>query len=134
VTDLATRYGSPPASRRRAVAAVVAVLVVVSLAWLTWVVLDQADPAVTSETISFEVVDEHAATATFAVARRSSDVRASCLLRAQSPDHATVGELNVAVGPGGEPEQVITRTVRTERLATTVDVVGCSAPGQPQRR
>lgn len=104
------------------------------LGWLAWVILEHSNPEVTSEMVSFDVVDQHTATATFTVARRTPEVEASCLLRAQAPDHAVVGELNVTVGPGGERVQTLTETVRTEREATTVDVVGCLAEGQSRRR
>jgi hypothetical protein len=134
VTDLATRYGTRSAGRRRLLVAASAILALVFVGWVAWVALEHGDPEVTSETVSFEVVDAHTATTTFTVARRTSEVEASCLLRAQSPDHTIVGELNVEVGPGGDRVQTLTRTVRTEREATTVDVVGCLAEGQQRRR
>jgi hypothetical protein len=96
--------------------------------------LHYGDPEVTSDIVSFEVLDDHSAAATFTVTRRTADVEASCLLRAQASDHSTVGELNVKVGPGGARTQTLTETVRTEREATTVDVVGCLAEGQNRRR
>jgi hypothetical protein len=134
VTDLATRYGTPSTGRRRLTVVAVAVLAAVALGWVAWAAISASDPEVTSDIVSWEVVDDHTATATFRVARRSSDVEASCLLRAQARDHAIVGELNVTVGPGGEPTQNLTETVRTERLATVVEVLGCVAEGQNRRR
>lgn len=112
----------------------VAVVAAVALAWLAWAALSHADPEVTSEIVAWEVVDDHAATATFTVARRTPDVEATCLLRAQARDHSIVGELHVTVGPGGDQVQRLTETVRTERLATLVDIVGCQAEGQSRRR
>ena len=134
MTDLATRYGTRSPVRRRLLVTGVTVVTLAFLGWLAWVILEHGDPEVTSEVVSFTVVDEHTATATFTVARRTPEVEASCLLRAQAPDHAVVGELNVTVGPGGERVQTLTETVRTEREATTVDVVGCLAEGQSRRR
>ncbi len=134
MTDLATRYGTRSRGGRRLLLAGVTVVALVFLGWLAWVIADQTDPHVTSDMVSFEVVDEHAATATFTVARRTSDVTATCLLRAQAPDHSIVGELNVPVGPGGERRQTLTETVRTERKATTVDLIGCVAEGQNRPR
>ena len=133
MTDLATRYGAPTDRRRWTVLAV-ALAVVALLVWAVWTAMAWSRPEVTSELVSYDVVDDHTATATFRVVRRTSDVEASCLLRAQAADHVNVGELNVAVGPGGEAVQMLTETVRTERLATTVDVVGCTADGQSRRR
>jgi hypothetical protein len=96
--------------------------------------LEHGDPEVTSELTGFEVVGEHAASATFTVVRRTPEVEASCLLRASASDHAVVGELNVVVGPGDDERQDLSETVRTERRATTVEMVGCRAEGQNRRR
>lgn len=134
MTDLATRYGAPSTGRRRLTVIAVVVLAAVSLAWVAWAALSHSDPEVTSEIVSWEIVDDHTATATFQVARSTSGVEASCLLRAQARDHTIVGELNVTVGPGGEETQTLTESVRTERLATTVDMLGCVAEGQTRRR
>ena len=134
MTDLATRYGTRSPAGRRLLLTGVTVVTLAFLGWLAWVILEHGDPEVTSEMVSFEVVDPHTATATFTVARRTPEVEASCLLRAQASDHAVVGELNLVVGPGGERVQTLTETVRTEREATTVDVVGCLAEGQSRRR
>jgi len=60
-------------------------------------------------------------------------VRASCLLRAYAEDHSVVGELPVPV-ESGAPTRSVVATVRTERRATAVELVGCSAPGQEERR
>jgi hypothetical protein len=134
VTDLAERYGSPSTTSRKAVVAVVVVLAGVALSWLAWVMLSHGRPLVQSDLVGFERVDEHGVSATFTVVRRDEDVAASCLLRAVAADHAIVGELDVAVGPGGAATQTLERTVRTERAATSVDVVGCTADGQSRRR
>ncbi len=110
------------------------VTVVVLLGWAVWNAMAWSRPEVTSSLVSYDVVDDHTATATFRVVRRTSDVEASCLLRAKAADHVNVGELNVTVGPGGERAQTRTQSLRTERLATTVEVVGCTAEGQDRRR
>ena len=134
MTDLATRYPAQRPAGRRLLVVVVALVAAGFLAWVTWVTVVHSRPAVTSDMVSFEVLGEHAATATFTVVRRTPEVRASCLLRAQAADHATVGELQVAVGPGAEEVSTLTRRVRTEREATTVDLVGCTAAGQQRPR
>ncbi len=134
VTDLSERYGSPSATRRKAVVAVVVVLVAAGLSWLVWVMLEHGRPEAQSSLVSFRTEGQHAAVATFTVARRSADIEASCLLRAIATDHTIVGELVVPVGPGAPTVQTLKETVRTEREATSVDVVGCTTPGQPRRR
>jgi hypothetical protein len=90
-------------------------------------------PEVTSQLVGYDVQGEHAATATYTVVRRDSGVRASCLLRALAEDHAVVGELTVPVTSG--PTTVRMRsTVRTERRAGSVELVGCNTPDRPARR
>jgi hypothetical protein len=79
------------------------------------------------------VSGQHAVTARFTVVRRDAGVEASCLLRAFASDHSIVGELNVPVA-GGDPVSTLSSTVRTEREATTVDLVGCTTAGQRQAR
>lgn len=134
MSDLARRYGSPRPVRRRLLLAGVALAVALSLGWLGWVMLVHGRPLVTSDLRSFDVVDQHTATATFTVVRRTPAVEASCLLRAQAADHSVVGELHLDVGPGGAEVSTFTESVRTEREATSVSVVGCRAEGQNQRR
>lgn len=134
MTDLAARYGTAPPARRRALVAVLVVVAAAALSWLVWAMLFHGRPLAQSDLVSFEVRDQHRATATFVVVRRTSDVEASCLLRAQSADHSVVGELNVDVGPSEPGTATLTRSVRTERMATSVSLVGCVADGQPQRR
>jgi hypothetical protein len=134
VSDLATRYGTARPVRRRLLLVGVAVLVAAFLGWLVWVIAVSERPAVQSELVSFDVVDEHTATATFTVVREEPQLPASCLLRAQAPDHSVVGELDVAVSPGDRRVTTVTESVRTERMATAVSMVGCVAEGQDRRR
>jgi hypothetical protein len=134
VTDLSQRYGSPSATRTKAVVALVVVVAAASLSWLVWVMLEHGRPEVQSSLVSFRAEGQHAAVARFDVVRRSADIEASCLLRALAADHTIVGELDVAVGPGAPTTQTLEKTIRTERAATSVDLVGCSTDGQTQRR
>ncbi len=133
MTDLARRYGAPSPARRRGLIGLVVVVAVAGLAWLVWAAIGQSSPEVRSELVSFDVVDEHTATAVLSVNRAGSDVRANCFVRAVAEDHATVGELTQVVDSGPR-EQRVTVTIRTERRATTVERLGCTAPGQNQRK
>src|SRR5665811_1283417 len=91
-------------------------------------------PLVQSQLISYHVAGEHSANATFAVVRRSDDVDASCLLRAMAADHSVVGELNVTVDSSSRVTDTVQKTMRTERTATAVALIGCVADGQNQPR
>ncbi len=134
MTDLSQRYGSPSATRTKAVVALVVVVAAASLSWLVWVMLEHGRPEVQSSMVSFRAEGQHAAVARFDVVRRSADIEASCLLRALAADHTIVGELDVTVGPGDPTTQTLEKTIRTERAATSVDLVGCSTDEQQQRR
>ena len=134
MTDLAARYGTRSEGRHRAIVALVVVVAAAGLAWLVWVMLVHGRPLAQSDINGFDTVDQHRTTATFTVVRRDADVVASCLLRAFASDHTIVGELDVTVGPGGDTRQVLERAIRTEREATSVEVMGCTADGQTQRR
>ena len=133
MTDLAARYGTPSRARRPVVVGVVVLLAVAGLTWLFWVISFHGRPQVTSEMVGFRVDGQHAVVARFSVVRRDADVTASCLLRAYADDHSVVGEVTVPV-TGGQTSRSISTSVRTERRATTVDLVGCTAPGQKQAR
>ncbi len=105
-------------------------LLVAGGVWLAWVVAFHSRPEVTSQLVGYDVRGEHAATATWTVVRASSDVRASCLLQALADDHAVVGERTVAVTTGPASAR-LTTTVRTERRAGSVQLVGCTTPDRP---
>ncbi|MGI8900032.1 MAG: DUF4307 domain-containing protein [Nocardioides sp.] len=132
--DLAERYGAPHALRATALVALVVVVAGLGLAWLAWVVLVHGRPMARSDLVSFDVVDQHAVDVRFTVVRRSAEVEASCLLRASAADHTIVGERDVAVGPGLPDRATLDRTIRTEREATSVQMVGCTTEEQNRRR
>ena len=131
--DLAERYGAPSRGRRPLVVAAVVALAVAGLAWLLWAVLFHARPPVTSQMVGFDVDGQHAAVARYTVVRRDASVPASCLLRAFADDHSVVGERTVQVDARAKAVN-LSSTVRTERRATTVDLVGCTTRDQQQPR
>jgi hypothetical protein len=132
VDRMAERYGVSAPWRRRALIAASVALAVVFLSWLAWAVYEHATPQVTSELETFSIQDDHAVTAVLVVSLDNADVKASCTLRAYAEDHSTVGELTFTPDPGKGLRQV--ETIRTERRATSVEKVGCTAPGQDQPR
>jgi hypothetical protein len=129
---IAERYGAPAPWRRRALVSASVALAVVFLVWLAWSVYEHATPQVTSELETFSVDDDHTVTAVLVVSLDSSDVKASCTLRAYAEDHTTVGELTFTPDPSKGRRQV--QTIRTERRATSVESIGCTAPGQDRPR
>ena len=127
-TDLAERYGAPSPVRRRLVVAAIGLAVVVLAGWLVWTTLFHATPQVESQLAAYDILDDNRATALVSVSLEDGLV-ASCTLRAFADDHSTVGEL--AFEPVDGRNDV---TIRTERRATSVTLLGCTAPGQPRPR
>jgi len=128
-TDLAARYGAPAPWRRQVLIGASVLLAAAFLGWLGWTIWDQSTPQVRSDLVGYDVVDEHESTATIEVRLADAGVVASCTLRAFAEDHTVVGEL-VFVPKGGKSDQ----SVRTERRATSVELLGCTAPGQNRPR
>ena len=131
MSSTSERYGSRPAWLRVLGLAVAGALVVVGLAWLAWVIWFHSTPAVTSELLTWRVVDDHSATARVQVKLQDgqSTRGVHCVLQAQALDHTTVGEVTFTPDSG---TNVI--TIRTERPATSVSLEGCTAPGQDRPR
>jgi len=131
-TPLAQRYGVPSRGRRTALLVGAGVIVAAFLGWLAWAMLFHANPAVSSEEIAHEIVDDHTATIRVRISYGDGPVEATCTARAISPDKAVVGEQSFT--PAAEDGAVAEVTVRTERRATTVEWIGCKAAGQPRYR
>jgi len=123
------RYAAPPAWRRSVTIAVVLVVALVALAWLGWAAYEESNPAVESQLIGFDVVDEHAVIARVDVRLSSGATAATCTVEAIASDHSIVGELHFT--PSSGTNEV---TVRTERMATAAQVPGCIADGQDRPR
>ncbi len=104
------------------------------LGWLAWATWDHAQPTISSEFIGFSVIDEHQAEARFDVRRKDAAVSGTCIVRALAEDHSLVGEVVVPVEAGPKLKARMTRPIRTERRATAVELVGCTAPGQNRPR
>ncbi len=130
---LADRYGTPAPGRRRAVIVVSGIVGVVALAWVAWAAWSQSTPDVQSSLRSYDVVDVHSVRAAVLVKPSSPDVSASCLVRAFGVDHTVVGELNFKVSD--EPRAIVrTVSIRTEREATGVELIGCTTADQRRPR
>jgi hypothetical protein len=133
VTDLQERYGSPRRTQQVVALVLVVALVGSGVSFLAWAVLFQSSPSVTSQLSAWDVRDEHLVVANLTVGRESQFTEASCRLRAIAEDHTVVGEAVVPVTDGPE-KQSLQVEIRTERLATSVEKIGCTAPDQPRPR
>lgn len=129
---IADRYGTPTPWRRRALVATSVGIALLFGGWLGWTTWAHSTPEVESELLGFEVIDEHIATAQLAMSFRSPDVEATCLLRAFAEDHSVVGELSFT--PDSATNGILTQILRTERRATSIEKIGCTADGQLRPR
>ena len=130
---LSERYGAPSRSRRRGTVLLAGLVGLVALAWLAWAAWSAAHPDVQSKLLTFTVDDAHQSSARVLVKLDTADVRATCLLRATAEDHSVVGEKSfVVTGRRGTTTHEL--ALRTEREATTVELVGCTTPDQQRPR
>ena len=127
-TDLTDRYGAPSRLRRPAWIALATALAVVGLGWLGWTMWFHTNPEVTSDLVTYDVTSDHEVAARLDV-RLGDGVEASCRLRALAEDKTAVGEL--AFTPVAGANEVV---IRTERRATSVEKLGCTAEGQSRPR
>lgn len=126
--SLPQRYGAPSRGSRLALAVVVGVAVLAFLGWVVWATAFHADPPVSSQEIGHDVVDDHAAWIKVNVSFGDGPVDATCSLRAIAADKTVVGETSFHPDRAGTHKA----TVRTDRRATTVEWLGCTAKGQPR--
>lgn len=134
VTDLTERYGRRPSAATRIVAwALIVGLVAGSAGYLGWVVLFHSTPSVQSRLTYFEIPDARTAQAVINVVREDETTQATCRVQAYSADHTTVGQIDIQVF-SGPTTQAVPVQLRTDRLATSVDLVGCTAPDQARPR
>lgn len=119
------RYGTRDPRRRVLLIAATTVLAAVFLGWLAWAALFHATPALDASVTAYDVVDTHEVRVKVDARFAGDDVAGSCLLRATASDHNIVGELNVSADDLRELEGRWI-SLRTERRATTVELVRCS--------
>lgn len=127
-TDLSERYGAPAPWRRPALVTGIALLAAVFVGWVLWAAWSHGTPTVESELAAYDVAGEHAATAVVEVAL-DDGADASCRVRALAEDHSIVGELAFTPTDGRNDVEV-----RTERRATSVELIGCTTPDQQRPR
>ncbi|TYL49994.1 DUF4307 domain-containing protein [Nocardioides sp. BGMRC 2183] len=130
--SLDQRYGAPSRTGRVLVAVIGGAIVLAGLGWLAWATVFNADPPVTSQMITNDILDDHTATVTVRLQYGDEPVESSCTVRAVAHDKTVVGELTVHPDPADGPEH--SYEINTDRRATAVDWLGCTAEGQPRPR
>jgi hypothetical protein len=126
---IAQRYAASPSPWPKVfivLGLVVSLLLAVWLAWAIWV---HSTPQITSDLVRWKVIDDHTVSATVDVDMRSDAKDPSCLLRAYAEDHTVVGDASFEPTDGRNEV-----SIRTERLATSVEKIGCTTAGQNDAR
>ena len=122
---LARRY-PPPLVRRRTKVLITAVATLVALGWLVWAALLHAEPDVSGQVASFDVVSDTSITLVMTVQRSDPSRPATCRLLAQSTDFQPVAERDVPVPASTVKVADVPVTLTTLRRATSVTVRSCS--------
>ena len=122
---LARRY-PPPLVGRRTKIAITAVATLVALGWLVWAALLHAEPAVSGQVASYDVVSDTSIDVVITVQRSDPSRPATCRLLAQSTDFQPVAEQDVAI-PASKIKVVdVPVTLTTLRRATSATVRSCT--------
>jgi hypothetical protein len=121
---MAERYGRPALARRWVGLAAIAIGVLVLLGWAVWAALGQSHRGVGGLVESFDVRSPHQVAVTVQITRRSTDP-VQCTITAIATDHTEVGQRVLRLPAGATGTRTLTRVVRTEREATSADVVDC---------
>jgi uncharacterized membrane protein len=124
-TDLSSRYGTSGGRQRQLVIGLSVLLAAAFLGWVAWAAWFHSTPSVASELVSFKVVAAHAAIAVVEVDVDADAKDAKCRVQAVAADHSVVGEISFSPIDGRNEV-----TIRTEREATSVAKLGCTADGQ----
>ncbi len=125
---LQERYGAPPPWARPLTIAVVGLVAALALGWLVWAAADHAEQPLSSELVSFEVVDAHSVRVRIQI-DYAEGVTARCRVTAQASDHGVVGDLTFAAPADRGDTLTVVKTIVTERAATTAVLLGCAPAG-----
>lgn len=103
----------------------VLVILAALVVWTAWAFWAHVHPKVNSALSTWTPIGQTAMKVTVDVQIYDHSVLPTCTVLVYASDHSTVGE---AVFHPIEGQQTI--TVKTVRLGTSVDWIGCTAPGQ----
>lgn len=126
---ISQRYAGRAAAWPRIFLALCLALIVGLAGWLAWAVWVHSTPEVTSSLTRWKVVDAHEVTASVTVSLGDGASEPRCRLRAYAEDHTIVGEASFVPRDGTNDV-----SLRTEREATSVESLGCTASGQDDAR
>lgn len=121
---LDARYGRRPAGPRWTVRIAVGIVALAGVAWVLWAAWGQTHDSVIGTLQTYRVESDRAVRVTVTIDPDGTS-GARCTVQALASDHTTVGQVLVLVPAGVDAPATYTRTVKTERRATSVQVTGC---------
>ena len=121
---IAARYPKP---RRWPLVTLGVVFALLLGSWTLWTAIWHANPAVSAQVLSFDVVSDSEVTVVLHVDRPDPSVAGVCTVITQSVDYQQVGELDAQIEPGTDRLTDITVTIRTISRATSASLQGCHA-------
>ena len=119
------RYGIKPAGNKRYLLTGSLILIVAS--WFIWSGYNAANPAIRSDLISFENVDDQSISITYSIQVRNTNIDHSCSLIARDFEKNTVGEISDLMPAGslsaGKNQRTI--VISTRLPAVNAGISGC---------
>lgn len=127
------RYPTERTPRRRRQWLIgLSILVVVAGVAIAWVGYSRfADPPVSGEGASYDIVDSSTVDVTFTVTRADPGRAVACVVRARSQDGSETGRREVLVPPGDSQQTTVQSRVRTTGPPAIGEVFGCSTSVPP---
>jgi len=120
----AQRYGGARPKRRTPIV-LGTLFALVLLAWAIWAGLASGNKPIDATVSSYDVVGTHEVKVKIVAHFRDDSVKGTCLVQAIAADHTEVGELNLTADQLRDARGSWI-SIRTERRATTAEVVRCS--------
>ena len=117
------RYGKTGGNRWIAYAFAISI---VGLLWIFWAGLHHANPAISSQLISFEVTGEKEISLRYSINRTDSDQVVICTLKALDQDKSVVGQIDDTI-PAGERSREQTTAIPTRSAPFTASIARCRA-------
>jgi hypothetical protein len=128
--EVAERYQRSPRLSRSGRVALGTAGVLALTAVVSWFALRQANPAISSAVLGYQVTSDQTVDVRFQV-DKAPGRKAVCILRARNSAGEEVGRRNVAVpaDPGGPRATVLSETLHTNDRAIVGEVLQCDLVG-----
>jgi hypothetical protein len=134
VDPLSARYGGARGSRRTGGLVAIGLLIAAVVGVALWNGLRTAQPEVAARVLTFDPVSDRSVTVELQVEAARS---VSCELVARGEQMATVGTSQVEVSfdaSNGRSTKLVSHPIPTSGRALSVELLGCSVPGQARTR